>query len=366
MPGNESRSGRESEAGQVDPENRLLSYFPRRRLDFEATRDSLLAVSGALDTKMGGPPLNVLNGFIPRRTVYGFVNRMDLPGLMRAFDFPEPAATSPQRETTTIAPQALFFLNHDFVSECARRLLRRPDVSQLSDPSLRVARIYRIVFGREPDPQEAAVARTFLQPRSESVASQAWTYGFGGVDENTQKVTGFTRLTHWTGSRWQAGPKLPDPKLGWVFLDKNGGHPASSADRCAIRRWTASGSGTIEITGTIKHVPEPGNGVRGRIVHSRDGVVGEYRVDHSELNIESVKLAVEAGDTVDFVVDWQGQILHDEHEWPVVIRQTSSVSTEAQQVNEWQSRRDFTGDAQDHWLDFVHALLMTNEFVFVD
>jgi hypothetical protein len=355
-----------TEPKQVDPENRLLSHFPRRRLDFEATRDSLLAVSGALDVTMGGPPPNVLNGFTPRRTVYGFVNRMDLPGLMRAFDFPEPAATSPQRETTTIAPQALFFLNHDFVSECARRLLRRPDVSELSEPPLRVARIYRIVFGRDPDPEEAAVARMFLQPRSESAASKAWTYGFGGVDEDTQKVTGFTRLTHWTGSRWQAGPKLPDPKLGWVFLDRNGGHPASSADRCAIRRWTAPDSGTIEIIGMLKHVPEPGNGVRGRIVHSRDGVVGEYRADHSESVIKLVKLAVEGGDTVDFVVDWQGQILHDEYEWSVVIRQTSPVSPEVQQVNEWQSQRDFTGDAQDHWLDFVHALLMANEFVFVD
>jgi hypothetical protein len=116
----------------------------------------------------------------------------------------------------------------------------------------------------------------------------------------------------------------------------------------------------------LKHVPEPGNGVRGRIVHSRDGVVGEYRADHSESVIKLVKLAVEGGDTVDFVVDWQGQILHDEYEWSVVIRQTSPVSPEVQQVNEWQSQRDFTGDAQDHWLDFVHALLMANEFVFVD
>ncbi len=356
----------ESKSKQVDPENRLLSHFPRRRLDFEATRDSLLAVSGALDTKMGGPPPNVLSGFTPRRTVYGFVNRMDLPGLMRAFDFPEPAATSSQRETTTIAPQALFFLNHDFVSECARRLLQRPDVSQLSDPSVRVARIYRIVFGRDPDPEETAVAQSFLQPRSESAASQAWAYGFGGVDQNTQKVTGFTRLTHWTGSRWQAGPALPDPKLGWVFLDRKGGHPASSADRCAIRRWTAPGAGTIEISGTIKHVPEQGNGVRGRIVHSRNGVVAEYRVDQSKSDIKQLKLDVKSGETIDFVVDWQGQILHDEHEWSVVIRQTSPVSTETQQVNEWQSQRDFTGDTQDHWLNFVHALLMVNEFVFVD
>ncbi|MDA1165845.1 MAG: PSD1 and planctomycete cytochrome C domain-containing protein, partial [Planctomycetota bacterium] len=87
---------------KIDASNRLLWKFPRHRLDFESTRDSLLAVSGSLDRNIGGPPSSVLSSFVPRRTVYGFIDRMDLPGLMRAFDFPEPAATSPSRETTTI------------------------------------------------------------------------------------------------------------------------------------------------------------------------------------------------------------------------------------------------------------------------
>jgi hypothetical protein len=361
-----------SQAVTVDAANRLLWKFPRRRLDFEATRDSLLAVSGALDRKLGGPASNVLNGFVPRRTVYGFVNRMDLPGLMRAFDFPEPAATSPGRETTTIAPQALYFLNNDFVTECARRLLTRQDVDSLSGPQLvpdRIHRIYRILFSRDATDDEIAVAMSFLErPQSDtSTASTTWSYGYGGVDENSSRVVGFGRLPHWTGSRWQAGVKLPDPKLGWVFHEKNGGHPASSDDRCAIRRWTSPVSGKVEIKSRIKHLPEPGNGVRGRIVSSTNGILAEAKVDHSEAELNVASIEVEPGDTIDFVADWQGQILHDEHDWRIMIRVVDSVGkSDDITLQSWDAQRDFVGGGTDVWTDYVHALMMTNEFVFPD
>jgi len=362
-------------AEQTDAANRLLWKFPRRRLDFESTRDSLLAVSGALDRRLGGPPGNVLSGFVPRRTVYGFVNRMDLPGLMRAFDFPEPAATSPGRETTTIAPQALYFLNNEFVAECAKRLLNRRGVAELNEPGLRadrISRIYRILFSREATDDEVALAELILKrPASDtSKASKAWSYGFGGVDEKTGRVANFQTLTHWTGSRWQAGPKLPDPKVGWVFHDKNGGHPASADDRSAIRRWTSPLSGTVEVISRIKHIPEPGNGVRGRIVNSKAGVLAEAKVDHSESDVNVAAITVEPGDTIDFVSDWQGQIAHDEHEWLITIRLIDSSKNdgnpEQSVVTDWDAQRDFVGGGSDVWADYVHALLMTNEFVFPD
>lgn len=357
-------------AVKTDAANRMLWKFPRHRLDFESTRDSLLAVSGSLNRKLGGPASNVLKGFVPRRTVYGFVNRMDLPGLMRAFDFPEPAATSPGRETTTIAPQALYFLNNDFVTECARRLLTRQDVAELAGEGLaadRVNKIYRILFSRDATADEIAVAVSFLKrPKGEtSAASKTWSYGYGGVDETSGRVTGFERLTHWTGSRWQAGAKLPDPKLGWVFHDKNGGHPASSDDRCVIRRWTSPVSGRIEIKSRLKHLPEPGNGVRGRIVSSTKGVLGEAKVDHSEAELNATSIEVEPGDTIDFAADWQGQILHDEHEWRITIRLIDSEELAAStNVQDWDAQRDFVGGGTDVWTDYVHALMMTNEFVF--
>lgn len=354
---------------QVDATNRLLWKFPRRRLDFESTRDSLLAVSGSLDSRIGGPPANVLSGFVPRRTVYGFVNRMDLPGVMRSFDFPEPAATSPGRETTTIAPQALYFLNNDFVSECADRLLRRPELKQATTTAKRVDAIHRILFSRDTMQSERALAESFLSAAGQEIppAAKAWSYGYGGVDEASSRVSSFTALTHWTGSRWQAGPQMPDPKLGWVFHEKNGGHPASSNDRCAIRRWTAPVTGTISITSRMKHHPEPGNGVRGRIISSSSGILGVAKVDHSEADINIADHAIKAGDTIDFVADWQDHITHDEHDWFITIRLTKTNDDSSKPtVTDWDAQRDFVGAGTDAWTKYVHALLMTNEFVFVD
>jgi hypothetical protein len=75
-------------ASQRDPENRLLWRFNPRRLDFEALRDSLLAVTDELDTKMGGPAVELhQTPFSKRRTVYGKIDRKFLPGMFRAFDF---------------------------------------------------------------------------------------------------------------------------------------------------------------------------------------------------------------------------------------------------------------------------------------
>src|SRR5207253_1919118 len=79
------------ECRQVDPEDRLLWRFPRRRLDLEAMRDSLLFISGRLDPRMGGRPSDVAGD--PknrRRTVYGQVDRQSLPAMFRAFDFASP------------------------------------------------------------------------------------------------------------------------------------------------------------------------------------------------------------------------------------------------------------------------------------
>src|SRR5690606_13646096 len=83
---------------EKDAENRLVWRFNRQRLDFESMRDSILAVSGSLDTAQGGPSV-VLNeaSLPPRRTVYGFIDRQNLDGDYRSFDFSTPDATSARR-----------------------------------------------------------------------------------------------------------------------------------------------------------------------------------------------------------------------------------------------------------------------------
>ena len=353
-------------AALVDPENRLLSKFPRRRLDFEATRDSLVAVTGQLNRTIGGPPVQLLSGFNPRRTLYGTIERLDLPTLLRNFDFPDPAASSAQRSATTIAPQALFFLNDDFVSDVARRVLARPDVSSASDPAAKIERLYRACLSRSPTPGELRLATEFVtsrDPVSDSKTVAAWRYGFGKVDDAAQRTATFTELKHWTGTRWQASASLPDPQVGWAFFDAKGGHPAEHADRCVIRRWTSPLTGKLGIRGELKHVPPEGNGVRARIISSRSGQLGDWKVHKSTATTGPFEIAVQTGDTLDFVVDFAGEITHDEHEWLIAIRPLDGP--DASLV--WNSQADFRGSGSvDRWSSLAQALLMTNEFVFVD
>jgi hypothetical protein len=151
------------QAAATDPDNRLLARYPRRRLDFEALRDSLLAVSGGLDPKMGGKAVDILTSpFSGRRTLYGFIDRQNLPGLFRTFDFASPDATSPQRYETTVPQQALFLLNSPFVATQARALVRRPELENLGTPTAKVRALYRLVYARDADEDEVRLGLHFL------------------------------------------------------------------------------------------------------------------------------------------------------------------------------------------------------------
>jgi hypothetical protein len=151
-----------------DPENRLLGKMNRRRLDFEAQRDALLAVAGGMNPKMGGPPVELTSQpFSSRRTVYGFIDRQNLPGLFRTFDFASPDTTSPQRFETTVPQQALFMMNSPFVMEQARNLIRRPEVEGQKEPETRIQALYRLVYGRTADPKEISLGLRFIEKASE-------------------------------------------------------------------------------------------------------------------------------------------------------------------------------------------------------
>ena len=114
------------EGRAIDPENRWLWRMNRRRLDWESTRDFMLATSGRLDPTVGGPPVkDILTADSRRRTIYGAIDRLNLPGLYRSFDFPDPNATSAQRHETSVPPQALFFMNHPLIRDSALALFRR-------------------------------------------------------------------------------------------------------------------------------------------------------------------------------------------------------------------------------------------------
>jgi hypothetical protein len=147
----------------ADPENRLLARMNRRRLDFEALRDALLATAGRLDAKAGGPAVEITKApFSTRRTVYGFIDRQNLPGVFRTFDFASPDATVPQRYQTTVPQQALFLMNSPFVIEQAKAFAARPDMAKLTKPEERIDRMHRLAYGRPAEADEIALAKKFL------------------------------------------------------------------------------------------------------------------------------------------------------------------------------------------------------------
>jgi mono/diheme cytochrome c family protein len=149
---------------QLDPENRLLWHMNRRRLELEPLRDSMLAVSGELNLKMGGPAVEITQPpYSPRRTVYGFIDRQNLQGLFRTFDFASPDTTNAQRHETTVPQQALFMMNSPFVVDQARHIAARSDIAGLQEPDRRIRYLYRLLFGRLPTSTEVSLGQRFLQ-----------------------------------------------------------------------------------------------------------------------------------------------------------------------------------------------------------
>ena len=143
-----------------DSANRLYWRANRRRMDAEQTRDSLLAVSGALDKKIGGPS-ETLTPQSTRRTLYGKVSRYKLDDFLQLFDFPSPNISAEQRYTTNVPLQRLFFMNSDFVQQQAELLVKRIEAEP--NQTARIQKAYRLVFGRAATPEEIRLGLDYIR-----------------------------------------------------------------------------------------------------------------------------------------------------------------------------------------------------------
>lgn len=176
----------------LDPENRLLSRMPLRRLEAEIVRDSLLAAAGRLDDTPFGPPADVDvrgDGLVTvkrtdsggRRSVYVLHRRTKLPTILENFDSPQMGPNCVERGESIVAPQALHLLNNAVVHDLADHFANRVRAEVGADPDVQVERIYRIAFGTSPDDQERQAARETLaqltqhwkQTLGEAAAQQA-------------------------------------------------------------------------------------------------------------------------------------------------------------------------------------------------
>jgi hypothetical protein len=160
----------------VDPGNRLAWRGGRRRLDAEAIRDAMLAISGELDLQRpeSSPLQNSGQGEIGRqlqapsagrsklRSVYLPVVRQAMPEMMRVFDVADPSLVVGQRDVTTVPTQALFMMNNPFVIEQATAMAKRLLDEKGMDDSARVAQAYQLALGRKPTKAESDRVLKFL------------------------------------------------------------------------------------------------------------------------------------------------------------------------------------------------------------
>jgi hypothetical protein len=170
------------DAAKLDPQNRWLSRMPIRRLNAEALRDSMLHVSGRLDTTMGGSPdeviveLDGLANVAPnedgtqRRSIYLQYRRTAIPSLMAAFDYPPMGPNCITRNQSIVSPQALMLMNDQQVREFSRGFAKRvakelgsSDLSTARDRSDAVKAAYEMALSRSPSDAELAVGNAALQ-----------------------------------------------------------------------------------------------------------------------------------------------------------------------------------------------------------
>eukprot|EP00913_Durusdinium_trenchii_P008983 g8449.t1 len=312
-------------ARAVDPENDLLWRMNRKRLGFETSRDYLLAATGTLDRTIGGPPVKLTDSPAPRRrSIYLHVDRQNLPSEFRTFDFASPDTHCPKRYQTSVPQQALFLLNGDFVMQQAMQVVARPEVKNSAGTGERVRQLYLAIYGRPPAADELRAATAFVMkgaPRTRTVAGNGtpWKYGYGAIDRRRKRLAAFHPLKQWTGRQWQGGAALPDPKIGWVLLNANGGHPGNDLKHAAVRRWIAPRDGRISIRGRLQHPRKEGDGVRGVIISSRHGIVGEWTAHNKHVDTRVRSLEVKKGDTVDFVTECITNPTHDGFVWKVTL-----------------------------------------------
>ncbi len=321
-------SYRDPERAAIDPENAYYSRRSLQRLEAESLRDRMLSAAGRLDETLYGPPVAiseddtgqvVVTNDQGRRSLYVRVRRSQPVAMLQAFDAPVMETNCELRPVSTVATQSLVLMNNDAVLSMAAALADRAsnEATALNE-------------------QQLALVSTFNTTRRID-----WEYGYGAIDATSGRVATFIPLSHWTGSSWQAGTELPDPNVGWCFLNAHGGHP-DVPDRGVIRRWHVPADGTVTITGNLSHGSENGDGVRGRIVSSDAGLLGEWTIHNGNIETAVGESPVHTGEVIDLVTDCIEHQNSDSFRWDVEL----SLTTTDGEIEHFSSSNNFHGPSE--------------------
>lgn len=153
---------------QADPDNRMFWRFSPRRLESEIIRDSMLAVSGDLDrTRFGA---GTLDENMRRRSIYFMIKRSKLIPFLQVFDTPEPLASVGNRPSTTIAPQALIFMNNPRVRHYAQSFAKKIANDDVAES---IGNAYMEAIARSPTEDELAGSMRFVARQTASYRSES-------------------------------------------------------------------------------------------------------------------------------------------------------------------------------------------------
>jgi hypothetical protein len=158
-----------ADQARIDPDNQWLWRRAPRRLEAEAIRDAMLAAAGLLDRHMYGP--GTLEESHVRRSIYFTTKRSRLISMMQLFDAPEPLVSVGGRPSTTVAPQALLFMNNPQVRTWCAALGRQIAASASRSETAGIQTAYRMALGRAATDEELAAAGTFLTNQTASYAA---------------------------------------------------------------------------------------------------------------------------------------------------------------------------------------------------
>ena len=356
-----------------DPENRTFSHQNRRRYDMEQLRDALLFSSSKLATaRVGGKSEELWEkGYTSRRAVYGFIERQNLPLTFKTLDFASPDASSPMRFVTTVPQQALFMMNSPLVTDQARDIAKAVEQSGATTGTKAISAAFRSVLGRDASPAELQLGVAYLakpEGTSDGLSSGPWVMGYGSISQTLDRVTDFKKLTTFVNGTYQAGTVIPDKDLGWVLLTKDGGHPGSK-DVMSIRRFIAPLSGTYRIAGAISHGNAQGDGIVARIVSSKKGTLGQWTVYNNAVTPKLDDILLTKGEQLDFVVDCGASPDFDGYAWAPSLKLMDTGLPKGQKRS-WLTSEAFSDIPGPKPLtrleQFVHALMMSNEFVTID
>jgi hypothetical protein len=375
------QSADRQEARLRDPENRLLWRMNPRRLDWEAFRDTLLAVAGNLDQRMGGQSVDIHgDATAARRTLYAFIDRQNFPSLFRIFDAANPDQHTPLRHATTVPQQSLYLLNNPFVARQARGLARRARQRPEDPPALLAARMARLAWQRALMPGEIDLLAAFLEePREPAPAlpaaevakhpPQRWQAVYGHYDPEAKRWNQVSGMIHFHAAQWQPEGQFPSAGLGLACITRDGGHAGLGPEGCVGRRFKVEISGRASLTGSIKHDSARGDGILAVIVSSRAGELARAIVHKGEASLEVKDHAVAAGEEIDFIVCPMANGDGDEFRWNPQVE--IKPHGEADPVKAG-AAADFAGPPAEHFgpLDpleeLAQILLLSNELLFVD